>query len=52
MNIIDGDNLKNMSVTGIMNKELCKLMLWLNNNKLSMNIGQTKGFSHFNTDFK
>ena len=29
---IDGDNLNNMSIT--MNKELCKLVLWLNINKL------------------
>ena len=37
---IDGDNLNNMTVS--MNKELCKLVLWLNINKLSLNIGNTR----------
>jgi len=36
---VDGKNLNNMTVS--MNKELCKLILWLNINKLSLNIGKT-----------
>jgi len=43
-----------------MNKELCKLVLWLNINKLSLNIGKThfmifrskKRNCHFNADLK
>jgi len=43
-----------------MNKELCKLMLWLNINKLSLNIGKrhfmifrsNKRNCHFNIDLK
>ena len=55
---IDGDNLNNMSIT--MNKELCKLVVWLNINKLSLNIGKThfmifrsrKKNCHFSTDLR
>ena len=51
---IDGSNLNNM------NKELCKLVLWLNINKCSLNIDKTHFMifrsnirnCHFNTDFK
>ena len=53
---IDGDNLNNMTVS----KELFKLVLWLNINKLSLNIRKThfmifrsnKRNCHFNTDLK
>ena len=36
---IDGDNFDNISVN--LNKELYKLVLWLNINKLSLNIGNS-----------
>ena len=55
---IDSDNLNNMNIT--MNKELCKLVLWLNINKLSLNIGKShfmifrskKLNCHFSTDLR
>ena len=55
---IDGDNLNNINV--YMNKELCKVVLWLNINQLSLNICKmhfivfrsNKRYCHFYTDLK
>jgi len=55
---IDGENVNNITVS--MNKELHKLILWLNINKLSLNIGKThfmifrsnKRNCHFNRNLK